>query len=287
MNNHNTLYISDLDGTLLSSESRISAESIRLLNRAIEDGALISIATARTPATVSLLMKDIRIKIPMVVMTGASLWNINTGSYTDVQHFTPDQVRRVIDAYTSVSGGGAFLYTLKDSAEGKGLMEIYHIGSMNVTERGFMKERITSPFKIFHVPDSGLSELPDKIENAVLFFGMRDNTIADKIKANLDKLPDINPMAYHDWNGEDITEIEAFPSGATKAQAIMRLKERVGANRVIVFGDNVNDISMMKIADRSVAVGNALPEVKEIADEIIGSNDEDAVARYIMEDLRK
>ena len=277
-----TLYISDLDGTLLAPDSRLSLTTVTLLNHAIARGALFSVATARTPATVSLLMRDVNLQIPMVVMTGASLWDKTTGEYSEVQHFSPSQVKEIVEAYTRPEDGGAFLYTLRaDDSR----MVIYHVGPLNDIERGFMLERVDSPFKQFIVPDDGRSDLPSHIEDGVLFFGMRPNAIADRILEGLKGIPDINPMFYHDWYGEEITEIEAFPEGATKAKAILRLKEKVGADRVVVFGDNLNDLSMMRIADWSVAVANAVPAVKEAADQVIGSNAADSVARFILEDL--
>ncbi|MDE6134546.1 MAG: HAD family hydrolase, partial [Muribaculaceae bacterium] len=62
------------------------------------------------------------------------------------------------------------------------------------------------------------------------------------------------------------------------------LKERTGADRLMVFGDNLNDIPMFEVADVAVAVGNALPEVKAAADVVIEPNYTDSVARYIAAD---
>ena len=53
------------------------------------------------------------------------------------------------------------------------------------------------------------------------------------------------------------------------------------ACRLVVFGDEVNDIGMFKAADEALAVANAIPAAKEHATEIIDSNEEDGVARYI------
>lgn len=280
-----TLYVSDLDGTLLGEGSRLSQTSEVLLNHAISRGALISVATARTPATVNSLLRNVNFEVPLIVMTGAALWDKDSGRYSEVQYFSPEKVREIVAAYRAAEDGGGFLYTLKNNPEGRDLMEIYHIGTINAMEHGFMEERISNPFKRFLVPDSGVSDIPEVIDNAVLFFGMQPNAIADKILERLYRIKDINPMSYHDWYGPEVTEVEAFPRGATKAKAIMRLKEKVGADRVVVFGDNMNDLTMMGIADWSVAVSNAIPEVKDAADEVIGSNTADAVARYILEDL--
>ena len=70
-----TLYISDLDGTLLNSQSQVSAASRDMLNRLIADNGInFSIATARTPATVVQLMHGIDSRLPYIVMTGAAMW---------------------------------------------------------------------------------------------------------------------------------------------------------------------------------------------------------------------
>ena len=279
-----TLFISDLDGTLLSGDARLSQSSVTLLNHAISRGALFSVATARTPATVSTLMEKVNLQIPMVVMTGAALWDKSTGLYSDVQYFRPGQVEEIVKAYLDPHGAG-FLYTLAGKEGRRHVMEIYHLGALNSIEREFMEERLDSPFKKFFVPESGESALPEVIDNAVLFFGMQPDEVALEIRKRLDAIRGINPMTYHDWHGDEITEIEAFPAGATKARAIKRLAARVGADRIVVFGDNLNDLSMMGIADWSVAVANAVPEVKMAADEVIGSNEADAVPRYILEQL--
>ena len=76
-----------------------------------------------------------------------------------------------------------------------------------------------------------------------------------------------------------------FAPGVSKASAVTDLKKLTGADRLTVFGDNLNDLPMMAVADVAVAVGNAFPEVKAAADIVIGSNRDDAVALYISEEL--
>lgn len=276
-----TLFVSDLDGTLLGPDSKLSQTTVTLLNHAISRGILFTVATARTPATVSQLLKDVNMQIPAIVMTGGALWDKNTGRYSDVQYFRPEQVKSVVEAYRRPDGGG-FLFTLPPSAERHDIFEIYHINALNEVEREFMEERLSSPFKHFNVPASGSSEIPAHIEDAVLFFGMQPQEKAEKIYSGLKEIKGINPMLYHDWHGDLVAEIEAFPEETTKAKAIRRLATHVGADRIVVYGDNVNDLSMMRAADWSVAVGNALEEVKMAADEVIGSNAADAVARHIL-----
>ncbi|HUJ74604.1 MAG TPA: HAD hydrolase family protein, partial [bacterium] len=70
---------------------------------------------------------------------------------------------------------------------------------------------------------------------------------------------------------------------ATKDQGIRALQEGWGLQGLplVVFGDDVNDMAMFRIASRAVAVRNAIPDVKALAHEVIGSNEEDSVLRWI------
>ena len=92
-------------------------------------------------------------------------------------------------------------------------------------------------------------------------------------------------MCYHDIFDYDLGYLEIYAADTTKANAIRHLADELGVERVVVFGDNLNDIPMMKMADWSVAVGNAFDEVKACASEVIGTNEEDSVARWIVQDL--
>lgn len=272
-----TLFVSDLDGTLLDADSKISATSAQMLNEAIAEGALFSIATARTPATVAGLLKEVNLQIPAIVMTGVALWDRKHNTYHNVKHFDPLTVNAVRNAYESC-GLPYFLYTLHDH-----LIRIYHHGPMSAPEWKFVEERINSPFKQFLIPESGTSEIPDMVDDAILFFAMQPAEPARKAFEILRQREDVNPMFYYDpCYGPDLTMSEAFPKAASKAQAVKTLAQKIGADKIVAFGDNMNDIPMLKAADVAVAVENAIPEVKAIADIIIGPHTADSVAKFIL-----
>ena len=77
--------------------------------------------------------------------------------------------------------------------------------------------------------------------------------------------------------------VEICPRNCTKAKAILKMKEAYGFRKLVVFGDSVNDLSMFRVADEAYAVEKALDELKAAATEVIGSNDDDAVAKKITE----
>lgn len=87
-----TLYVTDLDGTLLGSDGRVSPLSVSILNKAVAKGASFTVATARTPATVSSLLSGIDMRLPAIVMTGAALWHPATGVYSEARHISPSTV---------------------------------------------------------------------------------------------------------------------------------------------------------------------------------------------------
>ena len=81
-----TLFVSDLDGTLLNNSAEVSPESAILLNKSIESGINFTIATARTPATIVNILKDINIKLPIITMNGSAIYDIKNDNNTIRNH---------------------------------------------------------------------------------------------------------------------------------------------------------------------------------------------------------
>lgn len=274
-----TLFVSDLDGTLLSSDSLVSQRSVQIVNEAIGKGGLFTIATARTPSTVEKLMKDVKANLPFIVMTGSAIWNPADGLFMESTVMLPDTAQKILDTVRS-HNLPTFIYQL---SEGK--IHIYHTGTLSDNERNFISERSDSRYKIFHIPGNGESLVPEKLTNISLFYSMQPTAHVEETFADIKGNIECNPIFYHDLFGEETGIMEVFSPEASKANAIKRLKAISGADRVVAFGDNINDIPMLREADVAVAVENAVPEVKRIADVIIGPNTTDAVPRFILSAL--
>ena len=78
-----------------------------------------------------------------------------------------------------------------------------------------------------------------------------------------------------------------MPRKATKYNAILKLKELLDCDKVISFGDSINDIPMFKISDECYAVANAADSLKEIATGVILDNNSDSVAKWLEEQRKK
>ena len=272
-----TLFVSDLDGTLLSSDRRVSAASVDMLNAAISKGALFSIATARTPSTVSSLMKDVNATLPFIVMTGAAFWDKQTRKFSEPVTMNPSEASRILDIIRSHSLP-AFVYCLRNEK-----IHIYHTGPLSDIERKFIDERKDSEYKEFHIPEDGCSLMPEPLTDVTLFYAMQPSTLVESTYLDIKEHAECNPIFYHDMYGMETGIMEVFSPLASKANAVKRLRHMTGADRVVAFGDNLNDLPMLRVADVAVAVDNAVDEVKAAADIIIPANTTDSVAKFILE----
>lgn len=274
----NTLYISDLDGTLLGTDSLISARSAQIISELSRQGALITVATARTPATVVPILADTYTTPPAIVMTGCAQWDREHERLSHL-HFIPrHDVKRAIEICRQLDVE-PFVFVVSEDCK---TLDAYHrTTKLNPWEEKFYIERCHSKLKRFHIGE----ELPERAyTNSTLFFAMGESENINIAAEAFRKGTDCSVCSYPDIFNPHINNLEIFPPGVTKAVAVRELKAQTGAERLVVFGDSMNDLPMMAEADLAVAVGNALPEVKAAADVVIEPNFTDSVARFILAD---
>ena len=273
-----TLYVSDMDGTLLNDESVLSGDTVAMLNRIIEErGGLFTVATARTPATVVPLMQEVHANLPFIVIGGSSMWNPVTGCFEHTHGIDDETVNAVADVFER-HGLYPFIYR----RHGSSLLYTHHCGSLSAQEERFVAARQHLPLKRFFLDDQNYRHSTDE---ALLIFAMNKYVVLQALAADLQAVTTCSVMLYHDIFDESEGYLEIFTAGTSKAGAIRDLARQVGADRIVVFGDNRNDIAMLQAADHSVAVGNAFDEVKASADEVIGPNTADSVPRWILKEL--
>ena len=102
--------------------------------------------------------------------------------------------------------------------------------------------------------------------------------VVEKLK----EIPQIDFAYYKDSYSDDWL-VEIYANTASKANGAREVAEIIGADSITAFGDNLNDLVMLGGANTAVAVENAVLQVKEIADVIIGTNTDDSVVKYIEE----
>lgn len=276
-----TLYVSDMDGTLLGSDSRVSERTARIISELSRAGADITVATARTPATVVPLLADTYTRPDAIVMTGAATWNRGAAAFGTI-HYMPEADVTAGLEMCRLMGVHPFVYAMRDSGA---MLEVFHgAGAMNKAEESFYLERKHLKLKKFH---TGTPLPPSYLPRTVLFFAMGDRARVEEAASALRTNTECAVCCYPDIFNHDVANLEVFAPGVSKAAAVLELKKRIGADRLVVFGDNLNDLPMLAAADVAVAVDNAFPEVKEHADVVIGPNYADSVANYILQDFTR
>jgi 5-amino-6-(5-phospho-D-ribitylamino)uracil phosphatase len=268
-----TLYVTDLDGTLLGPDKRLSDLSARTLERLISDGALITCATARSWITVQRLLGDFRFQLPMVLYNGTFIYDSLNDRVLAQHELDTATVRSILQACRR-HGQPPLVYWLDGTRE----QVSWVVGVNNAGMKRFWSDRPEDPR---NAPRGTWEELTlDHVFNIV----------AIGTKETLERVvEEMGPDArenttYHlqrdTYHPEDFY-LEIATKHASKAKAVLQLKNLLGAARLVVFGDNLNDLSMFTIADESYAVANAAVEVLEAATEVIDFNSNDGVARWL------
>lgn len=268
------LYVSDLDGTLLNEKSQVSQLSAQTLNSLIDNGIYFTIATARTPATVVKLMEQVNINLPVVLMTGALLYDINTDRYLSVSSFGEDVASHLVDIISS-TGVSPMIYYVEDD-----LLHVSYRRPITNRQRFFINQRKGTPYKKY-VEVKGCMSVPKK---TVLIFFMDVYERLERIYEAVSEIDGHCSYLYRDSLLPELGYLEIYPSGTSKANAIEQLAAQLDVTEIVAFGDNLNDIPMFDIAHRAYAVDNALDEVKECATDIIASNVEDGVAQFLAQE---
>ena len=277
-----TLYVTDLDGTLLDPSSRVSAESVAILNDLIAKGAMFTVATARTPATVQPLLVGITPArtpegrdIPAIVMTGAAYWNRRLARYDYVRLMSARDTE-VITKEFAKAGINPFNYSLGQHEN----LNVYHSEGMTTREDAFYQERRHLTLKRFH-----LGQKPKDYEATVLFFAIGNPEKMERLCQAINRKTDCSAAWYRDIFNPEVALMDVYAPGCSKATAVKDVATELGCDRIVVFGDNLNDLPMMQVADLAVAVDNALPAVKAQADIVIGPNTHPSVADFIRRDF--
>lgn len=268
-----TLYVSDLDGTLLRSNERTSEYTNMVINELVDRGILFSYATARSYITAKKVTKGMDAKIPLIVYNGAFIIDNVTEEILLANYFD-DSVQGVLD----------------ELFESKVYPIVYaHING--VEKFSFVPGLCTKGMNLFlesrkgDIRTNAVETLADLKAGDIFYLTCIDTP--EKLEPLYEKYKEKYHCVYQKdiYTGEQWLEI--MPKEATKSNAIKQLRTMLECDKLVVFGDGKNDIDMFQIADEAYAVENAHEELKKYATGIIKANDEDGVAKWLEENCVK
>lgn len=267
-----TLYISDLDGTLLNNSAEITDESKKLLNEFILKGNFFSVATARTGATVIQMLEGVSVNVPVILMNGVASYDIQKGKYVNIHSFSDKAKKEFLSEICSYGSPG-FLYCIDEDN-----LSTFYENTNSPNAEIFINEREKKFGKKFTKVESYM----ECTENSVVYYSYSDTY--EKLKPIYEKTKSIEGIRaefYRDTYHPDFWYFEVCSENASKYNAVKWLKEKYNFDKVVAFGDNLNDIPLFEAADESYAVENAKEDVKKHATAVIGKNTEDAVAVFL------
>ncbi len=266
-----TLYVSDLDGTLLNRESRLSAATLGILNRLIEEGMRFTFATARSMESSMKVTGGLLRRYPVVAYNGAVLYDSLGTTRLDTQLFLPEQrqqVRKDMKRFRL----SPIVYAFVNGKESVSFLpQKINTGTWNYIDSRRGDKRLRPVFT------------EDELYDGEVFYYTAIGTrgeLSGLQEQYREKAGFRCTFQKELYESEDYW-CEIMSSESTKALGIRRLMKYLECDRIVSFGDMSNDLPMFRISDESYAVENAEAELKREATGVIASNEQDGVARWL------
>lgn len=256
----------DLDGTLTNSKKEITAPTKQALIEIQEAGKIIVLASGRPINGVAPLAAELRMDRfggYMLSFNGARITRCSTGEILYDRTVPPEIIRPIYDYVRTFPGLDLISYTDTQILSGirpNNYVEIESgINNMEIVSVEDFPAALDFPVNKLLIPGD-----PQVLE-----------TLIDPLRAKYHGLLNI-------YRSEPFF-LEIMPRNIDKAQSLQKLLNSIGltADSMICCGDGYNDLSMIEFAGLGVAMENAQPIIKESADYITRSNDEDGILHVV------
>lgn len=265
-----TLHISDLDGTLLDNEGKLSDENKRRINNLIEKGLLFTIATARTFATVVPILDGVKINCPVILMNGVMIYDLIKKVPIDLEIISDNAKLNILNCLKSHDITG-FVYTWN-----KKMTAWYENFAVPPMETFYEARRRQKDF----VQISSFFDIPRE-EKPIYFCICNTYQKLLPVYNELKNCPELNLFFYEDIYNTGYNFLEIASCNASKFHAANKLRSILQADKLVGFGDNMNDLPLLKACDEFYAVENAHPEIKKIAAKTIDTNTNSGVINFL------
>jgi Cof subfamily protein (haloacid dehalogenase superfamily) len=276
-----TLYVSDLDGTLLNREGKLSERSRLGLTRLLEQGLLFTVASARHVSSINSLLGGLPLQLPVISGNGAYISDMRSGRHELVHAMEPVLAQSI---FALVRAHGLMPFFSTHGPRGD---QLFYHSAGNAGQQSFLDERLrTGDPRLRHS-----KRLQDELHDPAVTFVLIDREAPLLVlQAAITALcgDAVETHVAEDLYSPGWPWLTVHDKRASKDQAIKTLAERYGLaeREVVVFGDHVNDVSMLRAAHRGIAMGNAIDAVKQQAHMVIGSHHVDSVVEFIEGDWR-
>ncbi len=258
------LFCTDLDGTLYRNDKTVSKENLDAIEYFKMEGGCFTFITGRVPVTATAICEIIKPNVPYGCINGGGIYDFVENRYL-WKETLPQDVKELI-------------CSVRD--------ELPEIGIQVNTEKQVYFIRDNAAMVHFRSV-TGLPNVSKELEDIddpmlKIIFAHHEEEQICKVQKLLNSHPKADKF---DFIRSEHSLYEILPKGVSKGNLVLKLAELLGINenRTIAVGDYDNDVSMVKSAGIGYAVSNARDSVKEVADRITVSNEENAIAAIIEE----
>ena len=221
------LFISGMDDTLLSSDQQLSDYSRVELNRMLSEGVQFTVSTIRTPASLMEPLRGINLKLPVIAMDGAVMYDLRTYEYIHAYVLSrnmAEKIREFLDGFSI----NYFMNMLMDN-----ILVIQYKELLNPAEKDIYDKLRTSPYRNY--TDKEL--FPDAECVYFMLIEKREKAaeICEELK-NQDYFSMLRVNTYDSIDYPGYAYIKIYNKNATREHMIHYLQQETGLTKTVTFG---------------------------------------------------
>lgn len=224
---NSVLYVSGIDDVLVGSSNAMIPYNKVELNRLISKGAMFTVSTVETPATLLSMMEGVSLKLPVIAMDGAVLYDTVENTYIERIPLEEETARRCEEIISSL-GLHSFVNTLCENT-----LLIYYGDFVNVPEEDMFKKLSCSPYRNY-IKKEHRTRHAEVIYLLVLAENEKLDALRDKLSAEMGERIRITVVPAKEYDGFSKMRIYSPLSG--KQVMLKHLMERTGASSSVTFG---------------------------------------------------
>lgn len=284
-----SIIASDMDGTLLNEQMQIPPKNAEAIKQAQAEGVHFVVATGRQYKEAKPLVEAFGISVPLITLNGAAIYDVD-GKILDMVPITRTMTRLIM---RQLDLAGLY-YEITTSDGVVSNSRTHRIQNLSLLLEGLNPD---TPFKLAVAMSSARVELMD-IRYVDSYQEILDDTkikILKIVAFGTGGQKQLRPIQEKIEDQVDVAITSSFENNieinnprAQKGIALQHYADglNIPMSQVMAIGDNINDASMLKVADTSYAMGNAVPAIKQIANHLTVSNNENGVGKAILEQLK-
>lgn len=261
----------DIDGTLLNRNHQISNCTKRAIRAAMNRGYIVTLVTGRRYLSTVDYARELDLDLPLICYNGGAILHSRSGQLLHAASIPRDFAHKIVRAWTGVSVP-VFVYRYSMAPP-----DVYH---QNDSDHPRVKTNLAAEGPNVATVENLLQAVTwDPLR--IMTYGYKEAT--EQCYHQFQDLYRQEKSQVYFTADQDTRYLEVLPHEATKANGLRWLCEyyKLSPNQVVAFGDNYNDLDMLEWAGLGVAMGNAVPEAKAVADLVTADRDKDGVAQVL------